>query len=104
MLVVAVGFDKSDADFIGTWRVCNRRKGNSAQFVQSFACLEGPVAENYKNEIKTIGNPEFPVKKMMQHLADDSLYTLVLSASSSELVDKCSCFVFMPTHVSLSVY
>ena len=101
MLVVTVGFDKSDADFIGTWRVCNRRKGNSALFVQSFACLEGPVAENYENEIKTIGNPEFPVKKMMQHLADDSLYTLVLSTSSSERVDKCSCFVFMPTPVFL---
>ena len=51
-IVVSIGFDKSDSDFIGTWRVCNRRKGNSSVFVQSFACLEGPVAENYENEIK----------------------------------------------------
>ena len=61
-LIVTVGFDKSDSDFIGTWRICNRYRGNSSLYVQSFACLEGPVAENYENEVKTIGNSNFPVK------------------------------------------
>ena len=64
-------------------------------------CLEGPVADNYKDEIKIIRNPEFPVKRKMQYLADNSLYTLVLTMSSSGLVEKCSCFVFMPKYVSL---
>ena len=30
VIVVAVGFDKSDSDFVGTWRACNRLKGNSS--------------------------------------------------------------------------
>ena len=56
ILLVAVGFDKNDSDFVGTWRPCNRQKGNSAIFVQTFACLEGPVCECYENEEITI-NP-----------------------------------------------
>ena len=56
MLVVMVGFDRSDSDFIGTWCACNCRRGNLAVYVQSFACLKGPVAKNYENESKTIGN------------------------------------------------
>ena len=51
MIVVAAGLDKSYSDFIGTWRVCNRKRGNLSLYVQLFACLEGPVAECYENEI-----------------------------------------------------
>ncbi len=76
MIVVSIGFDKSDSDFIGTWRVCNRKGGNSSAHVQSFACLEGPVAENHKNESKTIGNSKFPVKEVVQSLFYDQLYCL----------------------------
>ena len=61
-IVISVGFDKSDSDFVGTWRPCNRRNGNSAVFVQTFACLEGPVSEDYANEMVTIGRPEFPIR------------------------------------------
>ena len=45
-IVISGGFDKSDSDFVGTWRPCNRRNGNSAVYVQTFACLEGPVSED----------------------------------------------------------
>ena len=44
-LAVAIGINKSDKDLVGTWRICNRKKGNSGLHVQAFACLEGPVAE-----------------------------------------------------------
>ena len=37
---------------------------------------------------------------MMQQLADNFLYILVLSTLSPERVDKCACVVFMPTPVS----
>ena len=33
MLVVLIGFDKSDSDFIGIWRPCNCNNGNSTLFV-----------------------------------------------------------------------
>ena len=72
-IVISVGFDKSDSDFVGTWRPCNRRNGNSAVFVQTFACLEGPVSEDYANEMITIGRPEFPIRYTIQSLVDDSL-------------------------------
>jgi len=42
-IVTSVGFDKRDLDFVGTWWPCNRINGNSAMYVQMFACLEGPV-------------------------------------------------------------
>ena len=95
-LVVSVGFDKSDTDFIGTWRVCNRHRGNSSLYVQSFACLEGPVAENYENEVKTIRSPKFPVKEAMQALVDDHLFGLTIMTQTASI---CSCFVFRPTPV-----
>ena len=82
ILLVAVGFNKSDSDFVGTWRPCNCQGGNSSVFVQQFACLEGPVAENYKNEVKTIGNPEYPIQSMIQSLTDDRLHTIVITVSS----------------------
>ena len=66
-----------------------------ALFVQSFVCLEGPVSENYENELKTIGNPEFPIQETIQSLVDDLLYTLVLTAQLSGLVQTCAYFVFM---------
>ena len=49
MLVVSVGFDKSNSYFVGTWLLCNRRNGLSALFVQTFACLEGP----YQKTVQT---------------------------------------------------
>ena len=79
MLVVMVGFDKSDSDFIGTCRACNRTRGGLSVYVQSFACLEGQVAENYENKIKTIGSNQFPVRMTVQSLVDDSLYCLALT-------------------------
>ena len=54
MIVVSVGFDKSNTGFAGTWHPCNWKKGNLALLVQSFVCLKGPVSENYENELKTI--------------------------------------------------
>jgi len=95
-LIVTVGFDKSDSDFIGTWRICNRYRGNSSLYVQSFACLEGPVAENYENEVKTIGNSNFPVKDAIQALVDDHLFGLTLKTRTASI---CTCFVFKPTPV-----
>ena len=63
MLVVAVGFDKNDSDFVGTWRPCNCISGNSSVYVQHFTCLEDPVAECYNNKRKTIGNRAYPVQQ-----------------------------------------
>ena len=96
-IIISIGFDKSDSDFVGTWRPCNRKNGNSALFVQTFACLEGPVTEDYANELVTIGNPEFPIKATVQELVDDSLYTLVASDIDAKdgRVRKCACFVFV---------
>ena len=96
MLVVTVGFDKSDSDFIGTWRACNRVRGDLAVYVQLFVCLEVPVTENYENESKTIGNDRFPVRQTVHSLMDDSLHCLVLMAWGVGQVRLCSCFVFMP--------
>ena len=91
MIVVSIGFDKSDTDFIGTWRVCNRRSGNSSVYVQSFACLEGPVAEHYENEVRTIGNPEFPIEKVVRSLINDQLYCVAISTPNAK---SCACLVF----------
>ncbi len=95
-IVVCFGFDKSDNDFIGTWRVCNRKKGNSSIYVQEFACLEGPVAENYENKKKSIGRNDFPVRAVIQSLVDDELFALTLTAEKKEIT---SCFVFKPVPV-----
>jgi len=95
-LIVTVGFDKSDSDFIGTWRICNRYRGNSSLYVQSFACFEGPDSESYENEVKTIGNLKFPVKDVIQALVDDHLYGLTLTTRMASI---CTCFVFKPTPV-----
>ena len=94
MVVISIGFDKSDEDFIGTWRVCNRKGGNSSLFVQSFACLEGPVAENYENEKRTIGNDKFPIRKTVQDLVDDRLYCLSVTTPNRR---SCACLVIKPT-------
>ena len=77
-LAGAVGFNKSDKDFIGTWRICNRFPGNVSLFVQSFACLEGPVAKNYENESRKIGNNDFLIKEMVSSIRNDYLYALTL--------------------------
>ena len=94
-LVVAIGIDKSDKDLVGTMRICNRKKGNSGLQVQAFACLEGPVAECYANEILTFGNAMYPTCQTLQHLEDDFYFVLIFSAS----VDKkrlCACSIFLP--------
>ena len=69
-------------------------------YVQCVACLEGPVCENYENEIKTIGNDKFPIQQTIQSLCDDTLYTFVLSNLIDNLVSKCLCFVFKPIPAS----
>jgi len=97
VIVVAVGFDKCDSDFVGTWRACNRFKENSSLFVQTFACLEGPVCENYENKKITIANPNYPIQQTIQQLVDDSMYTLVIKASEYGCVQRCECYVFTRT-------
>ena len=49
-----------------------------------FLCLEGPVAENYKNELKTVGNPRYPIKATIQAVVDDYLHAIVMTASAGE--------------------
>ena len=65
-------------------------------YVQSFVCLEGPVPENYKNKIKTIGNTKFPVKHTVQGLVNDHLYALTLTSPNTAI---CTSFVFEPVPV-----
>ena len=72
MYVVAVGFDKSDSDFVGTWRVCNRHEGNSSLCIQSFACLEGPVAENYENVRKCMGTVRETNERKVENVGNTS--------------------------------
>jgi len=97
MLVVVVGFDKSDSDFVGTWRPCNRHEGNSAIYVQTFACLEVPVCENCENEKITIANKEYPVQQTIQALVDDHLHALVVKVCDGSTLVKCECYVFSTT-------
>ena len=61
-----IGLDKSDLDLVLTIRICNRRSGNSRYFVQALAVLEGPVAEEYWNEMITICNPCYPTVEVLQ--------------------------------------
>ena len=104
---IYVGFDNSDSDIVGTWRPCNRRNGNSAVFVQTFACLEGAVSEDYANEMVTIGKPEYPVRYTIQSLVDDSMQALVLSEMVVEEgrhdghAKSCGCFIFIPSPPNL---
>jgi len=58
MILISVGFDKSDSDFVRTWCPCTRNIGSSVLFVQTFACLEGTVSEDYANDLITIGRQE----------------------------------------------
>jgi hypothetical protein len=98
-IVISVGFDKSDSDFVGTWRPCNRKGGNSALYVQTFACLEGPVSKDYANEMLTIGKPEYPIRYTIQSLIDDSLQALVFTEVLADggNVKNCGCFIFTPS-------
>jgi len=77
-MIIAVGFNKSDSDFVGTWRPCNRLKGNSAIFFQTFACLEGLVCECYENKKINIANPEYAIQQTIQQLVDNRMYSLVI--------------------------
>ena len=85
-LAVSIVFNRSDKDFVGTWRPCNRIMGNSGLYVQAFACLEGPVLECYENEIITIGNPAYPTRETTQHLVDDYLFALIFVAEKTAKV------------------
>ena len=70
-----------------------------AAFVQSFACLEIPVAKNYQNKKKTIGNPDFPLWYMMESFCDDSLCGLALMLGTAISVTTYLYFIFKPTPV-----
>ena len=71
--------------------------------MQTFTCLEGPVSEDYTNEMVTIGKPQYPIRYTMQSLVDDSLHVLVLSEMVGEKsrddgrVKSCGCFIFIPS-------
>ena len=64
-VVAAMEIDKSDSDLIQTIRVCNCKKGNVSIYVQALACLLGPVAEKYYNEIITFGSPLYPISETL---------------------------------------
>ena len=88
LIIIYIGFDKSDSDFVGTWCPCNCKNGNSVLFMQTCACLEGPVSEDYANELITINKREYPIQPTIQSLVDNSLYTFVISEKT---VDKLMC-------------
>jgi len=50
VVAVAVGFDNSDSNCMGIWQPCNQQKSNLVLYVQTLACLEGPVDECYENK------------------------------------------------------
>ena len=54
------------------------------------------MAENYENEIKTIGDAKFPVKHTVQSLVNDHLYALTLTSPNTAI---CTSFVFDPVRV-----
>ena len=103
-IVVAAGIDKSENDLVGTWRVCNREEGNSALYVQAFACLEGPVAENYENEKNSFFNPVFPTGNFLQKLIDDHLQCLMFTVGAGSKLHNtpsnsiCAIFVPIPSN------
>ena len=45
-------------------------------YVQALAILEGPVAEEYGNEMLTICNPRYPTCEVLQRLVDDGYFVL----------------------------
>ena len=51
--------------------------------MQAFACLEGPVAENYENEYMIISNDDFPAKDTVGSILNDDLYALTLLAPTN---------------------
>ena len=75
-IVIVIGIDKSDSDLVLTIRICNRKGGNSRVYVQALAILEGPVAEEYWNEMLTIYNPRYPTCEVLQRLVDDGYFVL----------------------------
>jgi len=100
--VVSVGFDKRDSDFVGTWRPCNQKGGNSAVYDQNFACLEGPVSEDYAIEMITIGKPKYPIRCIIHSLVDDTLQALVFTEVLTDggNMKKCGCFIFIPSRLT----
>ena len=81
-VVTVIGIDKSDSDLALTIRICNREQGNSRSHVQALAVLEGPVAEEYSNEMLTICNPCYPTIEVLQRLVDDGYFCLYLFGKS----------------------
>ena len=94
-IVISIGLDKATSDLIETVRVCNRRQGNSRLFVQAMACLLGPVAEEYYNEIVSFGSPLYPVSQTTQFLFDDFYFNL-LFFSENEKQQFCCSLLFLP--------
>ena len=81
-VVTVIGIDKSDSDLALTIRICNREQGNSRSHVQALAVLEGPVVEEYSNEMLTICNPCYPTIEVLQRLVDDGYFCLYLTGKS----------------------
>ena len=99
-IVVVAGIDKSEHDLVGTWRVCNREEGNSSLYVQAFACLEGPVSENWENEKNSFFSPAFPTGNFIRKLIDDYLQCLIFTVGAGSKLDNTPsnsiCAIFVP--------
>ena len=94
-IVISIGIDEATSDLIETVRVCNRRKDNSRLFVQAMACLLGPVAEEYYNEIVSFGSPMYPVAQTTQFLFDDFYFYLLFFGENGNERFCCSS-MFLP--------
>jgi len=70
-LVMAWGIDKSDTDMSCSQRVCNRWKGNSANYVQS-VCTAEKCTEIYDNEKASIFHQDHPTGRYLQSLLNDN--------------------------------
>jgi len=69
--------------------------------MQPFACLEGPVSEEYDNALVTINKPECPIQPTTQSLVNKAIYNLIISEKNGEQVNVkvCASFVFISTPI-----
>ena len=60
--------------------------------------MEGPVSEDYENEIITIRKPEYPIRPTIQNLVGTSLQCVVFTEVLMDggTVKNCGCFIFKP--------
>ena len=63
--------------------------------MQALACLLGPVAEEYYNEMITFGSPLYPISETTQLLFDDSYFSLVFYGKTGS-GRICSSTIFLP--------